>query len=124
MTIAQAIAKATEAVPNTIEQKALVEWLSRVDWQVKKEILDNYTDEIEYNGYDGSDTSITLLVEPPYDELYIRYLEAMIRRNYDELVKYNNAISEYNAIFHQYQAQYNRTHTPKGEHRFKFYGGM
>lgn len=125
MTIAEAIAKAVHSVPNTIEQRNFIEWLSRLDWQIKIEVLDNYTDEIEYNGYDdNTDTNTELLVKPPYDELYIRYLEAQIYRAYNEISKYNNCIVEYNAVYSRFKAQYNRTHKHKGATRYKFYGGL
>ena len=126
MKIQDAIAKANESTPNTIERNQMVDWLSRVDWQIKTEVLDNYVDEIEYNGYDG-DTDLNntdLLVQPPYDELYIRYLEAMIHRYYEEMNKYNNCIVEYNAIYSRFKAQYNRAHKHKGATRYKFYGGL
>ena len=125
MTIAEAIAKAIHSVPNTIEQREFIEWLSRIDWQIKTEVLDNYTDEIEYNGYDGNtDGDTVLLVKPPYDELYIRYLEAQIYRAYNEISKYNNCIVEFNAVYSRFRAQYNRTHKHKGKTRYKFYGGL
>lgn len=125
MTLAEAVAKAVHSVPNTIEQRNFIEWLSRLDWQIKTEVLDNYTDEIEYNGYDdNTDTKTELLVKPPYDELYIRYLEAQIYRAYNEIGKYNNCIVEYNAVYNRFKAQYNRTHKHKGKTRYKFYGGL
>lgn len=126
MKISEAIAKANEYVPNTIDQKTIIDWLSNLDWQIKTEVLDNYTDEIEYNGYDGdTDLSATdLLVSAPYDELYIRYLEAMIHRFYDEMTKYNNCIVEYNTIYSRFKANYNKTHKHKGATRYKFYGGL
>lgn len=125
MTIAEAIAKAVHSAPNTIEQRNFIEWLSRLDWQIKTEVLDNYKDEIEYNGYDDdTDTNTELLVKPPYDELYIRYLEAQIYRAYNEISKYNNCIVEYNAVYSRFKAQYNRTHKHKGKTRYKFYGGL
>lgn len=125
MTIAEAVAKAVHLVPNAIEQRNFIEWLSRLDWQIKTEVLDNYTDEIEYNGYDdNTDTKTELLVKPPYDELYIRYLEAQIYRAYNEIGKYNNCIVEYNAVYSRFKAQYNRTHKHKGKTRYKFYGGL
>jgi hypothetical protein len=125
MTIAESIAKAVHSGPNTIEQRNFIEGLSRLDWQIKTEVLDNYTDETEYNGYDdNTDTNTELLVKPPYDELYIRYLEAQIYRAYNELSKYNNCIVEYNAVYSRFKAQYNRTHKHKGKTRYKFYGGL
>lgn len=125
MKIQDAIAKANENTPNTIERNQMIDWLSRIDWQIKTEVLDNYVDEIEYNGYDAdTDEGTTLLVGAPYDELYIRFLEAQIHRFYEETNKYNNCIAEFNMIYGQFKAQYNRTHKHKGLTRYKFYGGL
>lgn len=123
MKISEAIAKANECVPNTIDRKNLIEWLSRLDWQIKTEILDNYETETEYNGYGTDDEDTVLLVAPPYDEMYIRYLEANIHRYYESINKYNNCIAEFNAIYSKFKAQYNRTHKHKGATRYRFYGG-
>ena len=124
MTIDKAITSVNKTVPNTLERKTLIDWLSRVDWQIKVEILDNYVDEVEYNGYDADTKSDQeLLVPAPYDEIYIRYLEAQIYRYLGENTKYNDCISEFNAIYRRFQAQYTRDHMPKGEHRYKYYGG-
>lgn len=124
MKVKEAIAKANEYVPNSLDRRLLIDWLSRVDFQIKEEVLDNYTDEIEYNGYGEDDENAVLLVSSPYDELYIRYLEAQIHRYYEEINKYNNCITEFNMIYSKYKAQYNRTHKHKGITRYKFYGGL
>jgi hypothetical protein len=122
--ISEAISKATESVSNTLDRRVFIDWLSRLDWQIKTEILDNYTDEIEYNGYEeDTDENTELLISAPYDELYIRYLEAQIHRYYEDINKYNNCIAEYNAIYNKFRAQYNRTHKHKGATRYRFYGG-
>lgn len=125
MKISEAISKANESVSNTLDRRIFIDWLSRLDWQIKTEVLDNYTDEIEYNGYgDDTDENTELMVAPPYDELYIRYLEAQIHRYYEEINKYNNCIVEFNAIYRKFKAQYARTHKHKGANRYTFYGGM
>jgi hypothetical protein len=124
MKISEAISKATESVSNTLDRRVFIDWLSRLDWQIKKEILDNYIDEIEYNGYEADEDEDTeLLISAPYDELYIRYLEAQIHRYYEDINKYNNCIVEYNAIYNKFRVQYNRTHKHKGATRYRFYGG-
>lgn len=125
MKIKEAIAQVADLAPDVKDTGSYILWLSRLDWQVKKEILDNYTDEVEYNGYTSeTSTDTVLLVPPPYDEMYVRYLEAQLYRRLKETVNYNNAIVEFNAIYKRFEAQYNRDHTPKKPHRFSFYGGV
>lgn len=125
MKISEAIAQAQAAAPGVIDNAAYITWLNRLDWQIKREIFDNYTQNVEFDGY-NSDTSLDteLLVSAPYDEMYIRYLEAQVNRQYGETVKYNNSIVEFNAIYKRFHAQYNRDHTSKKPHTFTFYGGV
>lgn len=124
MTIAEAIAQANQSVPNTLEQKIKLDWLNRLDWQVQTEVIQNYVDAEEFGGYtESTATSTSLLVPKPYDEMYIRYLEAMIYRYFGENSKYNNCIAEFNSIYRRFQAQYNREHMPKGPYRYTYFGG-
>lgn len=124
MTIEKVLNETKLNVTSDLDDATLISWLDRCESQLKKEIFDNYTDEVEYNGYDeGTPKDTVLLVPKPYDEIYVRYLEAMIHRYLGEMADYNNCIVEYNALFDRFQAQYTRDHTHKGQHRFKYFGG-
>ena len=124
MTIESLLTEVRLLAPNTLENKILISWLSRYEHQLKVEIFDNYTNEVDFNGYDESTPAdTTLLVGSPYDELYVRYLEAQIYRYLGENDKYNNCMTECNAIYDRFKAQYTRDHTHKGPHKFTYYGG-
>lgn len=124
MTIEKLLSEVRLLVPNQLENKTLIGWLARFEHQLKVEIFDNYTDEVEYNGYDeNTPTDTELLVGSPYDEIYVRYLEAQVYRYLGEIDKYNNCITECNALYERFKAQYTRDHTHKGLHRFTYYGG-
>ena len=122
MTIIEAINRIDDAKPNQYTQSDKVRWLSALDGIVHDEILAVHeTDSHEgedagaFAGYDDStDLSTALLVPPPYDEVYVRWLEAQIDYTNGEYARYNNSIAMYNAAYSTFARFYNRTHMPRG----------
>ena len=124
MTIMDAIYRLDELKPNRYDQSEKIKWLSSLDGLIKSEIIDTHEggENVVFNGYDeNSDISTVLLVPAPYDDIYLRWLEAQIDYANGEYGKYNNSITAYNDAYEIYQKYYNRTHMPisKGT-RFKF----
>ena len=108
---------------NTYSQSDKVEWLSRLDSMVKKQIIDTHegAEAVTFTGYDDSTNLDTeLLVPVPYDEMYLRWLEAQIDYHNGEYDKYNNSILMYQAAYDGYANYYNRNHMPKGQ-KMKFF---
>lgn len=100
---------------NTYSQSDKVEWLSRLDSMVKRQIIDTHegADAVTFTGYDDSTNLDTeLLVPVPYDEMYLRWLEAQIDYHNGEYDKYNNAIIMFNTAFDAYRSYYNGIHKP------------
>ena len=115
MTIIEAITRLDELKHNTYTESDKVKWLSRVDNMVKKHIIDTHerVEDVIFYGYDEStDTNTELLVPAPYDEMYLRWMEAQIDYHNGEYGKYNNAIDMFNTAYEGYQNYYNRTHMP------------
>ena len=115
MKIIQAINRLDALVFNTYSQEDKVEWLSRLDTMVKQQIIDHYegADDVIFNGYTADTPMDTqLLVPAPYDEMYLRWLEAQIHYHNGEYDKYNNAIIMFNTDFEAYSAFYNRNNLP------------
>ena len=115
MKIIQAIKRLDALIFNTYEQSDKLEWLSRLDTMVKKQIIDTHegAEDIVFTEYDDStDPNTELLVPSPYDEMYLRWLEAQIHYHNGEYDKYNNAIIMFNTAFEAYQAHYTRNHLP------------
>ena len=124
MTIAEAISQVDALKPNTYTQEDKVGWLSTLDARVKKQVINahKYHDSIFFYGYDSTaDLETELLVPAPYDEMYLRWLEAMIDYHNGEDERYNNAIMLFNNAFDGYKKYYTRNHMPlnKGK-RFIF----
>ena len=115
MTIMDAIYRLDELKPNRYDQSEKIKWLSSLDGLIKSEIIDTHEggENVVFNGYDeNSDISTVLLVPAPYDDIYLRWLEAQIDYANGEYGKYNNSITAYNDAYAIYQKYYNRTHMP------------
>lgn len=115
MKIREAIARIDERMHNTYSKEDKVEWLSKLDWMVKKNIVDTHVggDSVIFDGYDeNTDPETELLVPEPYNEVYPRWLEAQIHYANGEYGKYNNAILMFNTEYQSYSDYYNRTYTP------------
>ena len=116
MTILEVINRVDTTKPNSYTQTEKVDWLSTIDGIIKKEIIDAHEggEDIVFEGY-TPDTSVDtmLLVPAPYDDLYIRWLEARIDYANGEYGKYNNSATAYNAAFEAYSHHYSKYHAPK-----------
>ena len=124
MTIREAIHRTDTLIFNSYKQNDKIEWLSRLDSMVKRLIIDTHqgAENTSFSGYtDITPLDTVLLVPAPYDEMYLRFLEAQIHYHNGEYDKYNNAIVLYNTEFEAYQSYYNRTHMPvQSGRRFLF----
>ena len=124
MTIAEAISKVDALKPNTYSKEYKVAWLSTLDARVKKQVINahEYSDTIFFYGYDSTaDMETELLVPAPYDEMYLRWLEAQIDYHNSEDDRYNNAIMLFNNAYDGYKKFYTRTHMPLSKgNRFVF----
>ena len=115
MTIAEVISKVDALKPNTYTTEDKIGWLSSLDARVKSQIIDAHerNDPIFFYGYDGIlDQETELLVPAPYDEMYLRWLEAQIDYHNGEDDRYNNAITLFNNAYEGYKKHYTRTHMP------------
>ena len=123
MTIMDAIYRIDELKPNSYSQSEKIKWLSSLDGMIKSEIIDTHEggEAVVFDGYnENTDISMVLLVPAPYDDIYLRWLEAQIDYANGEYGKYNNSITIYNTAYTAYANYYNRNHMPIGT-KFKFF---
>ena len=123
MKIIEAINRVDALKHNTYSQSDKIKWLSTLDSMVKNHVIDTHegAEEVSFTGYDDiTDLQTELLMPAPYDEAYLRWLEAQIDYNNGEYGKYNNAVEAFSSFYDGYKAYYNRTHMPKGK-KFKFF---
>ena len=124
MTIMEAINRIDVLKPNTFDQSEKIHWLSVLDGLIKAHIIDTHegADSVSFQPY-HDDTALTqvLIVPHPFDEIYIRWLEAQIDYANGEYDKYNASILLFNTEYEAYGRYYNRTHMPKNAGiRFRF----
>ncbi len=118
MTIIEAINKIDSLKPNGYTQPDKVAWLSALDGIIKKEIIDTHegSENVIFVGYDEETALDTVMLVPaPYDDVYVKWLEAQIDYANGDTAKYNNSMTMYNAAYYAFQRHYNRTHMPIGK---------
>ena len=123
MRIIDAIERVDALKHNAYSESDKVEWLSRVDWMIKRHIIDTHEggEDVEFSGYNyKTDIETELLVPEPHDDLYLKWIEAQIDYANGEYDKYNNSIESFRAVYDSYAKYYNRTHMPKGK-KFKYF---
>jgi hypothetical protein len=123
MTIIEAITRIKVLKPDTFLQQDIIRWLSVLDGIIKKEIIDTHEggEDVIFNGYnEQSDLTQEMLVPAPYDDIYLRWLEAQMDYTNGEYNKYNNSMVVYNESYTNFARFYNSTHMPKGK-KFKFF---
>ena len=116
MKLIEAIQKTKDLKPSTYDQAHMVEWLSRLDSMVMRHVIGAHDggEGITFNGYNAeTDLETELLVPAPFDEVYLRWLEAQMDYSSGEYDKYNNAILMYQTSYDGYVNHYRRTHMPK-----------
>ena len=108
MTINDAISTIDNLKHNTYSQHDKVRWLSRLDSMVKRLVIDTHEggNEIDFTSYTvNTDPDTELLIPEPFDEAYLRWLEAQIDYTNGEYDKYNNAILVYQAAYDRFNAE-------------------
>lgn len=116
MTIIEAINIADNLKFNTYTQTDKVGWLSKLEWMIKRHIIDTheFSDETEFDGYDSeTDLETQLLAEAPYDAMYPAWISAQIDLHNSEIDKYNVSILQFNTEYEAFENYINRTHMPK-----------
>ncbi len=109
MTPAQAIAAVDELTSNTYDNAQKLAWLQRVE----AGLLPQSNGEVEL------ELATPLQAGEPYDELYIRYLQAQIFLEVGEITRYNNAMALYNNALAQFRRAYIREHVSPAAHLTK-----
>ena len=115
MTLNEAINRIDSVMPNAYTDEEKIDWISRLDAMVLKQVYDKYNDTEEFVPY-GADRDIELLVPYPFDSIYIDWLKTQIALAENETANYNNFAMVFNDSFAEFRNYYNSTHMPKGSH--------
>ena len=124
MTIAEAIATVDAMKPNTFTEAQKVSWLSNLDHRITTQIIDTHESKKccrNFFEYDPEmDADRRLIAPPPYDSMYLRWLEAMIDYHNSDDDRYNNAIILFNNDYEDFKTYYTRTHMPLNRGRWVY----
>ena len=123
MTIIEVINQIDALKPNTYSQEDKIKWLSTLDGIIKREIIDTHEggESVTFEGYNEETALDTvLLVAAPYDDIYVKWLEAQIDYANKEYGKYANSKIMYNNAYATFYSWYNRNYMPKGK-TFKYF---
>lgn len=121
MTLEAACALGDRIAGNQIPLPIKVRWLSCLDGQIHREILQTHAGNgCTFEGYDGdTEPQQVLLIPEPYDEIYRWYLEMQIHDTNGEILKYNNAAERFNSALLAYGDWVNRTRLPLGREQLR-----
>lgn len=113
MTIGEVIAQVDELKPNLFQQHMKIKWLSDVEGNVIREVINTHDRKEGPMVFQGYDTDVEeLLVPEPYTDLYVYYLMAQIDFAQAEYDRYNNTTIRFNEAYDRFRRWYNREHRP------------
>ena len=121
MRLQQALDRVDEMRPNMQSRELKIAWLSELDGLIYKEIIEKhhllpgeYIRLSVMPEYDSdTDPGKKLLVDKPYDNIYLYWLMAKIDEQTLETEKYNNDRTMFNGAYESYSDWFTRTHMPK-----------
>ena len=122
MKLIEAINKIDYSKPNNLTTEQKIEFISRLDAQVKANVIDLHEngDTGEFEPYTADDMSKELLIKFPYDDIYQIYLASQIDLANNEYERYSISSTVFNKAFNEYERAYNRQNMPTSR-EFKFF---
>lgn len=120
MTIKECIDQVDNVKPNQYGIEEKVEWLSFLDGIIINDVIkthEGYNNEYEdFDGYSADKLGKKLIVDKPYDKLYVAYLKMKIDEANGETARYNNSATMFNSYLLEFKKYYNKTHMPLSIH--------
>lgn len=125
MTIKECIDLVDNVKPNQYSIEDKVAWLSFLDGIIINDVLkthEGYKNEYEeFDGYSVNRLGRKLIVEKPYDNLYVAYLKMKIDEENGETARYNNSATMFNSYMTTFKKYYNKTHLPLQRNSMKIF---
>ena len=123
MTIKECIDIVDNVKPNQYGIEDKVRWLSTLDHTIINEVIkthEGYENEYEeFAGYSVDKVGEKLILESPYDEVYVAYLKMRIDEENGETARYNNSSTMFNSYLTEYKKHYNKIHKPLHRNNMK-----
>lgn len=114
MNVASIIEQYNTERPNQIDDVLKIGWLKKCEMTIADTIFRRHmgspSEEELDEHIDNFDMDTELLIDEPYDDLYIYFLDQRIAMNQNDMKRYNSSATLYNNAFLTYQQKYNREH--------------
>lgn len=125
MTVKECIDLVDNVKPNQYGIEDKVFWISYLDGVIINDVIkthEGYQNEYEeFNGYSPDDLGQKLIVDKPYDSLYLAFLKMKIDEENGETARYNNSATMFNSYMTQFKKHYNKTHMPLNKNSMRIF---
>ena len=111
MTPNKVIEKVDRLKPNPYNEEDKMGWINELDGMVQRLVIQS--DKVEQYSY-PEDMDKDLLIPPPFDDVYVLFLEAKIDYYNREYANYNNSAMMFESQFSEYKKAYIREHQARG----------
>jgi hypothetical protein len=102
--------------PNQYGVEEKTRWLSFLDMIIINDVLKTHEDYDEkydlFEGYFTGNLGVRLIVEAPYDQMYVEFLKMKIDEENGETARYNNTSTMFNSYLTMFKKWYNKHHMP------------
>ena len=112
MTVTECIQYVDEIKPNAFPEAAKLRWLSQLEGKIASEIFLMAPAELQQFRYGTEEKNHTLLVDSPYDDLYIAFLTAKVDSKNGEFNKLSTAAQAYNRLWDELNAYIANLYNP------------
>lgn len=112
MTISELIAHVDSVKPNQYTRDAKARWAEELDRRVYLEVIDVHENPEQLRPPDSYGDDTELVIKAPYEGVYAYYLMAMIDLHNAEILRHNNMMGQFSALYTDYRVWYKRTHMP------------
>ncbi len=115
MTVREAVDKADLLYPNVFSFSEKADWLRELDMKVTAELFSRFADsgDIKCCEKDRYTPDTKLLIEGPYENLYILFIVMKTDILNSDTVRYENSSALFNNEYLAFSNHYNRTHRVK-----------
>lgn len=102
MNISHCISRSRALRPCSAGNEQYISWINTLEGRLQIEILGLSPSQKDYKTYSFSNMGDTLIVQPPYDDIYVYYCAAMADYFNSEYDKYENDLILFNSLFEKY----------------------
>lgn len=122
MTIGEAIRRTDEMQPNSFRAEEKIAWLRQLDMELYTEVVINHEGCVMLPDYDeDTDENTVLMVQGPYESIYIHWLQSRMDYALAEYGRYNNSNAAFEADRVAWRMHYNRSHMPVQAARGRYF---